>query len=549
MRECIKKCIYLILVFGLVAFFALDITTAVAEDGLTEAKNGVVQILSGFMDPEGTFRCVKTGSGFLVCNADGDTYLLTTNHCVLLTDEEKTAYCTGNSLKIDVASTQNVIKVVVKGDVTSDANIVAQSVENDYCLLSVSNVINEKSALRLGKNTELTTGTTVYAMGFEDDAASKGAEYTVVDVSVREGSVQNLESNQGGSIYLQHSAMITAGNSGGPLLNEEGYVVGMNNAAKSKPAEGAYFSFPINEIREVLDNYDVEYDSLERENTVKGLEALYADSMKNYKSGNYKKSSLADLENALKQADELKTRPKVSEEELKEISENLAEANKKLQKKLPVKTKIMVALGITNFILLVYFLKLFFAYRGESLQKDQIKDTRRKQKEENLESVRDVEIKSDVATLQFGEVISDKGTSKEIWNDEEDDSDKTVVLGMNRKRADRAEFLKNEESFLMREENAVLEKLDGSKSSLITQPVMSVGKSAGRVDIAILGNPAVSRVHAQIVWKEQKYFVRDLESANGTFLNSERIQENEDIEMKNGDKVRFADEEFEFRLF
>ena len=212
------------------------------KDGLTEAKNGVVEILSGFTDSTGTFRCVKTGSGFLVSNTDGDTFLLTTNHCAALTNEEKAAYCNNIKLKTDVNNTQNLIKVVVKGDVMSDASVVAQSVESDFCLLSVSNVINEKSALKLGNNEELATGATVYAMGFDDDAAAKGAEYTSVDVSVREGTIQNLESNQGGAIYLQHSAMVTAGNSGGPLLNAKGYVVGMNNSAKSRPAEGIFFS-------------------------------------------------------------------------------------------------------------------------------------------------------------------------------------------------------------------------------------------------------------------------------------------------------------------
>lgn len=84
---------------------------------------------------------------------------------------------------------------------------------------------------------------------------------------------------------------------------------------------------------------------------------------------------------------------------------------------------------------------------------------------------------------------------------------------------------------------------------MIAQPVMSVGKSTDKADIVIAGNLAVSRVHAQIIWKEQKYYVRDLESANGTFLNNERLAPNENMELKNGDKLIFADEEYEFKVF
>lgn len=553
MRERVRQFIYSICLVGIAVICFMSIEAMAAEDGLTEAKNGIVEILSGFTDAEGVFYSVKTSSGFLVRNADGDTYLLTTNHCVAMTNEEKTAYCDNNNLKIDINNAQNLIRVVVKGDVTSDAAIVAQSAENDYCLLSVSNVINEKSALRLGNNTELTTGMTVYAMGFEDDAVSKGAEFTSIDVSVREGTIQNLEANQDGTVYLQHSARITSGNSGGPLLNAEGYVVGMNNSAKSKPEEGIYFSFPINEIREVLDNYDVRYSSLEKENAMKKLEILYEESKKKYDSGNYKRNSLSALEEVLKQAEELKAQPEISEEDIQAALTEFKAADKKLQKKMAMKKKVMVGLGVIIILLLLYFLKIILAYRRESNLLENKKDTEREQAEErkeNPESFQETYTEKRGDILQADKKKHADNSSGLLWN-HESDSDRTMVLGINKRASIKTgQPNSDEEKFLMRNEEAMLvRQRESAQPIAVTRPIMNIGKNADKTDITITGNPAVSRVHAQVIWKEQKYYIRDLESANGTFLNNGRIRPNENVELNNEDRLMFADEEYEFKIF
>lgn len=552
MREQNKKNILFAVIAIMLVFSLSGMKAKAAEDGLTEAKNGIVEILSGFMDPSGTFRCIKTSSGFLISNTDGNTYLLTTNHCAVVTNEEKAAYCTNNQLQIDLSSVQDSIKVIVKGDVITDAAIVAQSAESDFCILSVSDVIHEKTALKFGNNSELTTGMTVYAMGFEDDAAAKGAEYSSVDVLVREGIIQNLESNQGGVIYQQHSAIISVGNSGGPLLNAEGYVIGLNNSARSRAEEGIYFSLPINEIREVLDNYNINYSSKEKEETEKSFDSLLEKSQKKYKSGDYKRTSMEALEKAIQQAEELKAKPVISDEELKEVFDQLTAANQKLQKRMPLKEKIMVGLGIVIVLLLLCFLKVVLGYRKEKKASDMGTYGKKAQAREVITA--EPEEEKHAADIQdIPKQTDNLAKEKRVTGfetDQDDDSDKTVILGMNRKSSDQTAGLgASEEKFLMREEMASLVKADGKETRIISQPVMGIGKSKDKSDIVIEGNPAVSRVHAQIIWKEQQYYVRDLGSANGTFLNHERIVPNENILLKNGDKLAFADAKFEFRTF
>ena len=54
----------------------------------------------------------------------------------------------------------------------------------------------------------------------------------------------------GGQSWLQHTAAVNPGNSGGPLLNEMGEVVGINTLKAF--LEGVSFAIPSDKIREVF---------------------------------------------------------------------------------------------------------------------------------------------------------------------------------------------------------------------------------------------------------------------------------------------------------
>jgi pSer/pThr/pTyr-binding forkhead associated (FHA) protein len=62
-----------------------------------------------------------------------------------------------------------------------------------------------------------------------------------------------------------------------------------------------------------------------------------------------------------------------------------------------------------------------------------------------------------------------------------------------------------------------------------------------------LAEPKVSRHHARLTVKQSSVFVEDLGSANGTFINSRRIEANKPWELHSGDRLRFDRDEFEFR--
>ncbi len=72
-----------------------------------------------------------------------------------------------------------------------------------------------------------------------------------------------------------------------------------------------------------------------------------------------------------------------------------------------------------------------------------------------------------------------------------------------------------------------------------------LGRLEGQVDYC-LNNPAIGKLHAEIKNTPEGFYICDMNSLNGTFVNDERIKSNEDVEIKNGDRITLGNEEFVF---
>ena len=66
------------------------------------------------------------------------------------------------------------------------------------------------------------------------------------------------------------------------------------------------------------------------------------------------------------------------------------------------------------------------------------------------------------------------------------------------------------------------------------------------VDYQIKDNPAVSRLHAELITKDEGYFIKDSNSTNNTFVNGKEIESGEEVQIFDGDEIIMADETFEF---
>ena len=132
------------------------------------------------------------------------------------------------------------------------AQVVSASEEQDIAVLKVD-VPNGESlpVLPLGDSDYLEVGQWVMAIG-----NPYGYDYTLTMgvISAKERPI-TIENSDGEPQVLEHmlqtDTSINPGNSGGPLLDESGYVIGMNTAVSSE-AQGIGFAIPTNVLIEYL---------------------------------------------------------------------------------------------------------------------------------------------------------------------------------------------------------------------------------------------------------------------------------------------------------
>lgn len=86
---------------------------------------------------------------------------------------------------------------------------------------------------------------------------------------------------------------------------------------------------------------------------------------------------------------------------------------------------------------------------------------------------------------------------------------------------------------------------DDSKIS-VDKPRFRIGKEKQYCDYFVSDNTHVSRSHADIFVREQRYFVIDLNSTNGTYVDDRAIPVKQEVEIFSGTRLRFANEEFTF---
>lgn len=74
-----------------------------------------------------------------------------------------------------------------------------------------------------------------------------------------------------------------------------------------------------------------------------------------------------------------------------------------------------------------------------------------------------------------------------------------------------------------------------------------IGKSVTG-NFCIADNKAISRVHATIIYRDSEYYIRDENSTNHSYLNDRMLEPRQEEMLQNGDVIKLADEEFDFRI-
>ena len=95
----------------------------------------------------------------------------------------------------------------------------------------------------------------------------------------------------------------------------------------------------------------------------------------------------------------------------------------------------------------------------------------------------------------------------------------------------------------------VLIRVRNNERIPIDKPYFRIGKEKSYVDYFIGDNSYISRGHASIITKDGHYYIVDNNSRNHTYVNGDQITSSTEVEIRNGDTIKLANEEFEFKLF
>ncbi|WKZ31355.1 MAG: trypsin-like peptidase domain-containing protein [Candidatus Dojkabacteria bacterium] len=146
-------------------------------------------------------------------------------------------------------------KVITSDGQEYDVENIATDDANDIALLEVN--ATDLNAMDLGNSDSLVVGQTVVAIGTPlgeyAGSVTKGV-VSGLNRSVETGSQSFFGTVKTYEDVIQTDASVNPGNSGGPLLNTQGEVVGVNFATTSG-ADNISFALPINRVKQRIDEY------------------------------------------------------------------------------------------------------------------------------------------------------------------------------------------------------------------------------------------------------------------------------------------------------
>ena len=209
----------------------LEKEVTVNEQGIADAVEKVYDSVVVVENLKGG-ELQATGTGFIFKKSDNKYYVMTNYHVIN----------GASSVKIQLTNNKELNVEVLGGDSYSDIAILAFESKDDY------------SIAEIGSSTDARVGDTTFAVGAPVDSTTYSWSVTRGIVSGKDRMVKVTTSSQTSSSdyimkVLQTDAAINSGNSGGPLCNSNGQVIGITNmklvSNSTSNIEGMGFAIPI----------------------------------------------------------------------------------------------------------------------------------------------------------------------------------------------------------------------------------------------------------------------------------------------------------------
>ncbi len=219
-----------------------EVAAKVMPSVVTITNTSVVDVQSmygfgyGFgMGDDGGFSydSVSAGSGIIIGENDEELLILTNYHVVENADELTVGFIDDEAYEAVVKGTDEAIDVAV-------AAVKLDDISDD--------TMSQIAIAEIGNSDDLELGQPVVAIG---NALGYGQSVTTGIVSALNRTVE-LDTYT--AEMIQTDAAINGGNSGGPLLDMNGYVIGINSAkATATGVEGMGYAIPISDVSDIVE--------------------------------------------------------------------------------------------------------------------------------------------------------------------------------------------------------------------------------------------------------------------------------------------------------
>lgn len=552
----------LVAVCMMVSLFSVSAMAAGENAVVQDDKNGIVQVVVSFKLKNNKYWDFGTGTGFLI----NDRTVVTANHVTELTDEDVQLLITAknsplNGYKESEVKSRMQIRISVIRDVTINAKVRTASEAMDLAVLDLEQAINGKKSIPIRESKDVKQTENCYALGFPGVLADFAdvPTYTSDDVNISSGAVnkstaaQELVKGLGAVDCLIASTKTDYGMSGGPLVDNEGNVIGIcHGSIKSNVADDGFFIFVSSDsLLSVIKPLGIEYleagqpviptpnpgedDEPTPEPTptqapkfaLATLDSAIASASGKVES-DYTSESYAEMKAALESARNVKTSA-ASQEEIDAAAKTLEDAIKALKPAGPSMILIIAIAGGAALLLIIILIIVL-------------------SKKKSKPSPSPMPVGgSPVGGSSMGggavpPVMKPTPSPKPMY----DDAGGTSVLGGT---GSSTTVLSggSETTVLGGTSYGKLTRTKTGEDIKINNQSFKLGRQRAAVDYCVDDNSAVGRVHAIIENRGGSVYIKDNNSTNGTFVNKVRVPSNGKTPLNSGDSIMLGDEEFIYK--
>ncbi len=252
----------ILLVAGLI-FSVFGILGLAGGSGMDpyEARNSVVMVYSYLQLTDGQ-SAGGMGTGFAIGKpGEPVEYIVTNGHVVEYGYMGPKVY----QGQVSSAGVQVYFSAAENDYVTAEVVYYSPSTEKDIAIIRLPSKTDKRRAISIKDADAVTIGETAYALGYPGVASSRQqfSTYDENDITLTKGIISK-RTKPVWSNYdaFQMDVYINHGNSGGPLVDERGFLIGINSAGavdEQGKSEGVNYAITSAELVKVLDSENIKY--------------------------------------------------------------------------------------------------------------------------------------------------------------------------------------------------------------------------------------------------------------------------------------------------